>query len=200
MRLLFSSEIKTLFICKLPDAENQYQATFFTKVHPDWPAKHRDLLWFFCGGEVVLFCFVVFSNLFLFPLQAVQKCKCCNSVLIWISAATCWVCTDQIPAALGAECRARNQMPGPLLLGKLLSADATHFQGLEMTFSSFTAGPRVDGTKKYRASAPQNCLRAKHPPQLERRPVSEETPFRENGMRLRSKLLFMSAICWGNES
>lgn len=70
-------------------------------------------------------------------------------------------------------------MPGPLLLGKLLSADATHFQGLEMTFSSLTAGPRVDGTKKYRASAPQNCLRAKHPPQLERRPVSEETPFRE---------------------
>lgn len=52
----------------------------------------------------------------------------------------CWVCTDQIQAVRGLECRGWDGGGGHTAL-EVSSADMTAFQGLEMEFSS---QPQVD--------------------------------------------------------
>lgn len=62
-------------------------------------------------------------------------------------------------------------MGGLSALG-VLSADVTDFQGLEMTFSSCTARPRVDSTKTT-VPHPSELSTCKTCASVERRPISE---------------------------
>ena len=95
----------------------------------------------------------------------------------------CWLCTDQIQAALASECGAKNSNGRPLCSG---SADVTDFQGLEMTFSSRTAGKRVDDAK---TTAPHRSevSMCRTSDRVERRPVSEGV-LQGNGLSLHRNL------------
>lgn len=125
----------------------------------------------------VLFCFFCYCSCFsltTFPVSTsgspkVQMLQCRPDL---DQCGECWVCTDQIQAALGWECGARNQTGGLSAL-EVLSADVTDFQGLEITFRSCTAGPQVDDTRTT-APHPSELSTWKTSARVVCRPISED--------------------------